>query len=161
MQRLLMLSVSSVVLSLVSNALADSPQLKGTYAFVGHAGCVISTLAFDSAFTSLPGSYVFNDTSSSRGTHTFNGDGTGTTQTQSMTATYLPLPNHPIGEPNMDFPPSRGGAGSSHSSSSFTYTVNGDGSFTLTPAERFDGKCRYRFACRPDIRGHWQKSVNG
>jgi hypothetical protein len=135
MQRLLTLFVSTAVVSLAANALADSPQLKGTYAFTTSGGCVVSRLGFDlNNFTSLPSSYVSTSTFSTEGTHVFNGDGTGTTKYDSLAVNFLPLPSSLVPEGSTDFPPSTGNASSSTASNSFTYIINNDGSFTLTPA---------------------------
>jgi hypothetical protein len=63
----------------------------------------------------------------------FNGDGTGTSQYNSLAVNFLPLPSSLIPEGASDFPPSTGNASSSSASNSFTYVVNDDGSYTLTP----------------------------
>jgi hypothetical protein len=76
----------------------------------------------------VPGSssVAFSHSFSVEGIRTFNGNGTGTVKGTTVGITVRPTPG-PNGWPH--FPPS---AGSSDFSFKFTYTVNGDGSWTAT-----------------------------
>jgi hypothetical protein len=150
MQRVLMLSTSVVAMVWAANAVADSPNLKGAYGFTGTAACLVapgsvagatplpnptpgialSNSGFDAQLHPndiTPGPTVaFSHSNAVEGIRTFNGDGTGTVKGTSVGITIRPTPG-PDGYPH--FPP---GAGSSYFSYSFTYTVNGDGSWTAT-----------------------------
>lgn len=150
------LSVSVVAVTWAASALADSPNLKGPYAFTGSAACLVAPghvgnqnvpppLPNPTPGVALPNS-GFNDklqpndftdpgnTPSASYTHTFavegirtfNGDGTGTVKGTVVGITNRPTPG-PNGFPH--FPPS---AGSADFSLSFTYTVDDNGGWTAT-----------------------------
>jgi len=114
---------------------ADSPKLKGDYAFTGTAACLYSapggtpgTGGFNPNLTPVVGSRVWSQSFSAEGVRTFNGNGTGTIKGTNVTINVPPTPGFPgpFSCPGC-FPPS---ASSSSFSASFTYTVNNDGSFT-------------------------------
>jgi hypothetical protein len=109
-------SVSLLLATWAACAAADSPKLKGEYAFTGTAAC-LSTAApgpgFNPNFTPTDGS--FGQSFAVEGIRTFNGDGTGTTKGSSMGITI---------------PANVNGAGSDDFSFSFTYTVNDDDTWT-------------------------------
>lgn len=118
MQRSRMWSVSIVVMIWSANAVADSPKLKGDYAFTGSAACIdtVSPNNFNPDFTPTGGSSsTFGQSFAAEGIRTFNGDGTGTVTGSTMGIT---------------FPAANEGAGSDNFQFSFTYTVNSDGSWT-------------------------------
>ena len=71
-------------------------------------------------------STAFSHSNAVEGVRTFNGDGNGTVVGTAVGITPRPTPG-PSGYPS--FPP---GAGSSKFKYDFTYTVNGDGSWTAT-----------------------------
>ena len=115
MQRILMLSASIVGILWATNGVADSPQLKGTYGFTRTVKCVVSVYGFDpSDFHALGPS--FGEAFAEEGIRTFNGDGTGTQSTTTLG----------IIEPALT--PC---ASSSHFNNSFTYIINGDGSWRI------------------------------
>ena len=147
MKRTIMLSVFAVALAWSAGASAASPKLKGAYAFTGTAACLVAP--GNSATPPVPGNTIpnadagfnarlqpndaapppavqksFTRSFSVEGIRTFNGDGTGTVKGTAVGITVRPTPGPP-GFPN--FPPS---AGSADFQFSFTYTVNGDGSWT-------------------------------
>jgi len=147
MYRSFAFSVSIVAMAWAAPALADSPKLKGAYGFTGTAACLVApgtsatppvpgntTPNADSGFNArlqpndaAPPPAVqknFTRSFSVEGIRTFNGDGTGTVKGTAVGITGRPTPGPP-GFPN--FPAS---AGSADFQYSFTYTVNGDGSFT-------------------------------
>jgi len=153
MQRVLLLSVSVVAMTWAANAVADSPNLKGAYGFTGTAACLVApghvgdpntppalpnptpgVALTNSGFDAnlhpkdiSPGpTAAFSHSNAVEGIRTFNGDGTGTVKGTSVGITVRPTPG-PNGYPH--FPP---GAGSAFFSYDFTYTVNGDGSWTAT-----------------------------
>jgi hypothetical protein len=129
-----------------ANAIADSPHLKGAYGFTGTAACLVAPgsvsgttpLPNPTPGVALPNSgfngslhpndptVAFSHSNAVEGIRTFNGDGTGTVKGSSVGITIRPTPG-PNGYPH--FPP---GAGSTTFSYNFTYTVNGDGSWTAT-----------------------------
>jgi hypothetical protein len=116
MQRALLRFVSVFVVTWAASAAADPPQLKGEYGFTGTGAC-LSTAApgpgFNPNLTPTDGS--FGQSFTSEGIRTFNGDGTGTVKGSSMGIT-IPANVHSAGSDDFSF--------------SFTYTVNGDGSWT-------------------------------
>jgi hypothetical protein len=118
MQRVLMLSVSVVAMTWAANAVADSPNLKGEYGFTGSGACLIASMGkgFNPNLTPTDGSFGSSD--AVEGIRTFNGDGTGKVSGTSMGITI---------------PANTTSAESSNFQFSFTYTVNGDGSFTADP----------------------------
>ena len=153
MQRTLAIWVSAIVMVWAASAVADSPKLRGSYAFTGTEACLVApgsvgasgsvpltnpspgTALANSGFQTdlrpndaVPGSstVAFSHSSAVEGIRTFNGDGTGSVAGTSVGITIRPTPG-PNGYPH--FPP---GAGSSTFSFTFHYTVNGDGSWTAT-----------------------------
>jgi hypothetical protein len=116
MQRTFFLPVSIFVATWAASAVADSPKLKGEYAFTGTAAC-LSTAApgpgFNPNFTPTDGS--FGQSFTVEGIRTFNGDGTGTVKGSSMGITI---------------PANVNSAGSDDFSFSFTYSVNDDDTWT-------------------------------
>jgi hypothetical protein len=148
MKRALLWSASILAVTWAASALADSPNLKGAYGFTGTAGCLVApgsgpppspgnTTPFaNSGFTgdlqpkdstTPSGTDSFHHSFSVEGIRTFNGDGTGTVKGTSVGITVRPTPGPPPAYPH--FPPS---GGSENFTFQFTYTINGDGSFTTT-----------------------------
>jgi hypothetical protein len=151
-QRILLWSVSILAATWAATAAADSPNLKGAYGFTGTAVCLVAPGGVpgtsplpnptpgvalpNSGFNTnlqpndsvLPGvtSTAFTLSSSVEGIRTFNGDGTGTVKGTAVAVVGRPTPG-PDGYPH--FAPH---AESDNFSFSFTYTVNGDGSWTAT-----------------------------
>jgi hypothetical protein len=135
-------SVFAVILVWAATAAADSPKLKGAYGFTGSGVCLVAPGSCPTCSTNpTPGTPLDNsgfdanlrpiihDTSFSHpfaveGIRTFNGDGTGTVKGTSWGITVRPTLG-PDGYPA--FPPS---AESHTFSYSFTYTVDGDGSWS-------------------------------
>jgi hypothetical protein len=130
-----------------TTASADSPQIKGAYAFTGSAACLVapggitdtntndvnptpgvqfSNAGFDSQLRVKDVTHAFNRSFSVEGIRTFDGNGNGTVKGTAVGILYKPTPG-PTGYPH--FPPS---ASSGDFSFQFTYTVNGDGSWTAT-----------------------------
>jgi hypothetical protein len=139
MPRNLICSVSLLGLMYAGSALADTPQLKGDYAFTGSATCLfapgssttpsnptpgvaLSNSGFDPQLRPIDG-HVFSSSSDVEGIHAFNGDGTGSVRGTSVFVTVPPTP----GPTYPHFVPD---AGSVSFSFSFTYTVNNDGTFS-------------------------------
>lgn len=113
-------AASAAVLACAATAHADSPRLKGEYAFTGTAACLHAPLGFDEFLRPLrfkDGSgQAYAHSFSVMGIRVFNGDGTGTaTATQ---VSILPPPTPSGVSPN---------ASGSTFSFSFTYTVSPDG----------------------------------
>jgi hypothetical protein len=141
--RPLLWSVSIIATTWAATAAADSPNLKGAYGFTGTAACLVApgsaatgpapgnTAPLPNAgfnpttLTPIDGK-VFSNSFSVEGIRTFNGDGTGTAKGTGVEITVPPTPQPP-GYPS--FPP---GASSENFSFSFTYTINGDGSWSST-----------------------------
>jgi hypothetical protein len=135
-----MFSVSAVAMTWTASAIANSPNLKGAYGFTGTAACVVAPGSSTSSTNPTPGvalpnsgfnsnlhpidGKVFSHSFAVEGIRTFNGDGTGAVVGTSVGIDPPPTPGPP-GYPA--FPP---GAGASTFRFSFTYTVNGDGSWT-------------------------------
>ena len=130
-----------------ATAWADSPQIKGSYAFVGSAACLVApggindsntndtnpspgvllpNAGFDGQFRVKDVTHAFNRSFSVEGVRTFDGNGNGTVKGTAVGVLNKPTPG-PTGYPH--FPPS---ASSGDFSFQFTYTVNGDGSWTAT-----------------------------
>jgi hypothetical protein len=153
MYRTLMPSVSIVATTFVAiyagSAVADSPNLKGSYGFTGTAACLVAPGHDPNNTTNLtPGVALpnsgfqpnlrpkdavaggsqnsFTRSFSVEGIRTFNGDGTGTVKGTAVGIDGRPTPG-PGGFPS--FPPS---AGSGDFQFSFTYTVDGNGGWTAT-----------------------------
>ncbi len=154
MKRALFWSASILVATWAIGSLADSPKLKGSYGFTGTAACLVApghvgdpntppplpnptpgVALPNSGFQAdlqpndaVPGSstVAFSHSFSVEGIRRFKGDGTGTVKGTSVGITVRPTPG-PDGFPH--FPPA---AGSTNFSFDFTYTINGDGSFTAT-----------------------------
>jgi hypothetical protein len=59
MKRVLMLTVSAAVVTWAANAVADSPKLKGDYAFTGSATCIVDENGFNPV-PAGPGSFSPN-----------------------------------------------------------------------------------------------------
>jgi hypothetical protein len=110
-----MLSVSTVVVAWAASAVADPPNLEGNYGFTRTVKCIVSHTGFaagDRAETPY-----FGEAFAEEGVRTFNGDGHGK---QSFTAL------------NIEIPSGNSGANSSHvTDQPFTYTVNGDGTWSI------------------------------
>ena len=143
-------SVSLAFTLAASGAIADSPKLKGSYAFTGSHMCLVSPGTIASSTTpptnptpgqALPNSgfksnlqinqtpgvatTAFSVSSSVAGIRTFNGDGTGTVTGRGIGLALRPTPGP------SDYPPFPPSASADTFSYSFTYTVNGDGTFTM------------------------------
>jgi hypothetical protein len=149
MQRTLLLSAFAFVVAWATSAVADSPKLKGDYAFTGSSACLVAPGSVPGA-TPLnnptpgialpnsgfqpdlrpndagPSSVAFTYSNAVEGVRTFNGDGTGSVRGTSTGITTRPTPG-----PN-GFPHFPAGAGVSVFSYNFTYAANGDGSWTAT-----------------------------
>jgi hypothetical protein len=122
MQRALLSCIMGVILLGVGTAAADPPQLHqllhGDYVATGEGTCLVALPpGFTPDLTPIDGRFTFS--SSTQGVWTFNGDGTGTSQSRSVSLT------HP------DTPVTLGGAGSSDTQASFTYTVAPDRTVTV------------------------------
>jgi hypothetical protein len=135
MRRAIVLSVYPVVLLWAASAVADSPKLKGAYGFTGTGACLVAPgntgipaglAGFDSmTLRPLDPGQSFSSSFAVEGIRTFNGDGTGTVKGTSVGITVRPTPGPPPAIPA--FPPS---AEADTFQYQFTYTVNGDGSWT-------------------------------
>jgi hypothetical protein len=108
-----------VAIGLALPAFADSPKLKGDYAFTYNGFCLQSTSGFNANLTPLAGP-VNGAASGAMGFERFNGDGTGTVQI--IGDIGITLASTPLGS----------SAGTSTGSFKFTYTFNPNGSFTMT-----------------------------
>jgi hypothetical protein len=143
MKTRLTLFFSAVALIVATHAGADSPQLKGAYGFTGSAACLVApgsgasppppgnttpepNSGFDAINLHPIDGHVFSTSFTVEGIRVFKGDGTGTVKGTSVGITPPPTPVGPL---YPAFPP---GASSTQFSFSFTYTVNGDGSFIAT-----------------------------
>lgn len=148
--RLAFISVATVAMTWSASALADPPQLKGSYGFTGEAACLFAPGHSDAqgpnGSNPTPGqllplagfnpnlqvtdggptSSAFSNSFSVQGIRTFNGDGTGTVKGTSVSITIRPTPG-PTGYPH--FPAS---ASVENFSYTFTYTVDNDGGWTAT-----------------------------
>jgi hypothetical protein len=151
MYRAFAVVVSTAALTWAGSAAADSPKLKGAYGFTGTAACLTAPGSVgangsvplnnptpgvalpNSGFQpnlrpndAVPGSSsdAYTRSFSVFGIRTFNGNGTGTVKGTVVGIVGRPTPG-PNGFPH--FPPA---ASSGDFSFSFTYTVNGDGSWT-------------------------------
>jgi hypothetical protein len=92
--------------------------LQGDYVSTGEGTCLVALPpGFNPTLTPMDGRFTFS--SSTQGMRTFHGDGTGTAQSRSVSVT------HP------DTPVTLGGASSSASQESFTYTVAPDRTLTV------------------------------
>jgi hypothetical protein len=115
MQRVLMLAASIAVMTWGASAFADSPKLKGTYAFTGSATCNVSDGPFDPVLFFPLDHIAWLHSFTVEGVRTFNGDGTGSVQASAM---------------GINFGSMHTNAGSSTFSFNFTYTVNPDRTWT-------------------------------
>ena len=129
-------TASVVVASWTTGAAADSPNLKGAYGFTGTAACLVApgstgtspgSPGFNAMLQPFDGANSFSNSFSVEGIRTFNGDGTGTVKGTSVGITPRPTPGPASAGLVPSFPPS---AGSENFSYNFTYTVNGDGSWS-------------------------------
>jgi hypothetical protein len=120
----MLLSASIVgMLICAANAIADSPQLQGTYGFTRSFRCIVSSSGFDpNDFHAFDG--ASGDTLAEYGTFTFNGDGTGT----------IDSTNIAIIQPNLT-----PGASLSHVTTPFRYVVNRDGSWGVLGGGTYSG----------------------
>jgi len=92
--------------------------LHGDYVSTGEGTCLVALPpGFNPDLTPIDGRFTLS--SSTQGIRTFNGDGTGTAQSRSVSVT------HP------DTPVTLGGASSSDTQASFTYTVAYDRTFIV------------------------------
>lgn len=153
MYRAISSSIFAVTMIWAATAAADSPKLRGSYGFTGTAACLVApghvgdpngaplnnptpgialpNSGFKPNFQpndAVPGSssQAFSRSYAVEGIRTFKGDGTGTVKGTVLGIIVRPTPG-PGGFPH--FPPA---AASSDFSYSFTYTINGDGSWTST-----------------------------
>jgi hypothetical protein len=107
-----------VAIGLTLPAFADSPNLKGDYAFTYNDFCLQSPSGFNANLTPLAGP-VNGASSGATGFEHFNGDGTGTVQI--IGDIGITLASTPLGS----------SAGTSTGSLQFTYTFNPNGTFTM------------------------------
>jgi hypothetical protein len=120
MLRAFLFSASAVVVIFAANAASGPPSvsllssLTGNYGITDTSVCIFSRGGFDSNFQAI-GTNVFSSSFAHEGIWTFNGDGTGTAKDLNVGLGVTPT----------------SGASSVRSTSSFTYTVNGDGTFTV------------------------------
>jgi hypothetical protein len=142
-QRTLLWSASVIVAIWATSAAADSPKLNGAYGFTGTAECLaapgsgtkptpgntspFSNAGFNALLQPIDSAQSFSHSFAVEGIRTFNGDGTGTVNGTSVGITPRPTPGPAPLYPN--FPPD---AGSETFTYNFTYTVNGDGSWSST-----------------------------
>src|SRR3989442_1690359 len=122
MQRTSLWYIVGVILLWAGMTDADPPQLNqllhGDYVSLGEGTCLVALPpGFNPDLTPIDGRFTLS--SSTQGIRTFNGDGTGTGQSRSVSVT------HP------DAPVTLGGAGSSDTQASFTYTVAPDRTVTV------------------------------
>jgi hypothetical protein len=141
LNRAFTLLISVVAMTLATNALADSPNLKGAYGFTGTAACLVAPgnsggnpgndppgpAGFNLALQPLNNGSSFSHSFSVVGIRTFNGNGSGTVKGTFVGITVRPTPGPPPAIPA--FPASAGGGDFSFS---FTYTVDGNGGWTAT-----------------------------
>jgi hypothetical protein len=129
------LMLSAVAMTYATNAVAD--QLKGTYGFTATGICIYALpdflanvgVPFVAPSGAVPNSGYFTQYFDNQGTVTFNGDGTGTSKLFSMGFRLPPQLN--IFDPF---------ASSTAATLSFTYTLNGDDTFTSNVMpETFEG----------------------
>jgi hypothetical protein len=133
-----------VVAATCTTASADSPRLKGSYAFTGTAACLtapggvngttpvpnptpgvaLPNSGFNSRLQPIDVGTSFTRTYSVEGIRTFDGNGNGTVKGTVVVVLGRPTPG-PTGFP--DFPPS---SSSADFSFNVIYSVNGDGSWT-------------------------------
>jgi len=138
MKRAIAIASLAVGAGLATTAWADSPNIKGSYAFTGTAACLVApgpggngADPINRGFrTTQPGQFQpkdgldsFSRSFSVEGIRTFDGNGNGTVSGTAVNITVRPTPS------TNQFPPS---ASSANFSFNFTYTVNGDGSWTAT-----------------------------
>src|SRR5437879_4670185 len=117
MRRAFVASVSTAILAYATGAFAAPPQLKGEYAFTGSATCIQAPSppsGFNPATLTPIADLVTTHSFSVEGIRTFNGDGTGHAEATSVGVTE---PNQASGDSNKH-------------SFDFTYTINGDGTFS-------------------------------
>jgi hypothetical protein len=133
-------TVAALVVAASSTiASADSPQLKGSYAFTGTAACLTApggdgttppagtpfqNAGFNAKLQPIDVGTSFSRSFSVEGIRTFDGQGHGTVKATAVGAVVRPTPG-PTGVPA--FPPS---ASSADFTFQFTYVVNGDGSWS-------------------------------
>jgi hypothetical protein len=147
---LLSMSVMSVSAAWPRSAAADDggfgPNLKGAYGFTGTAACLVAPGSSTGANNPTPGTPLpnsgfnaqlqpidgksFSHSFDVEGIRTFLGDGTGIVKGTAVTVTVPPTPG-PAGSGYPTFPPA---ASTENFSYKFTYTVNGDGSWTSAMA---------------------------
>jgi len=126
MTRAFAVAAALIGASWATAASADPPQLKGAYAFTGTAGCLVSPNGFDPSqrpadFAGPNGGASFTRSFSVEGIRTFDGAGNGTAKGTAVSIVGRPT-NQGVA-PNVS---------SADFSFSFTYAVNGDGTWTST-----------------------------
>jgi hypothetical protein len=112
------LLISTFLLTVATAASADSPKIKGDYAFTGTSTCLVSLSGFNPNNTPVA-DMTFQNSASQEGIQHFNGDGTGYATGKQVAMTLPPAPLGTLIQ-----------ASSSTFSFDFTYTVYEDGSFT-------------------------------
>jgi hypothetical protein len=151
MKRTIAIVSLAIGASFATTAWADSPKLKGSYAFTGTAACLVApgnfggpplaanptpgvampNAGFDSNFQPNdkflgPNSSAFVRSFTVEGIRTFDGNGNGHVSGTAFGIAHRPTPG-PNGYPH--FAPS---ASAADFSFDFTYTVDGDGGWTAT-----------------------------
>ena len=142
--RITILGLACVTALSALPAEANTPRIKGQYAFTGFTSCLVSpgsdpsapsnptpgvmlpNAGFDANLRRLPNSRAFTVSFSVLGTRTFNGDGTGSVQGTAHSINGPPTPG-PTGYPS--FPPS---ASANSFTGNFNYIIQDDSTLLIT-----------------------------
>jgi len=125
MNHRLLCSLAAIGLTYAGAATADDqyPKIKGNYAGVGNTFCLVAPGGFNASLVAINPAAAYSTTSNTEGIWYYDGNGHGTS---SGTNVFVDPP------PTPGFNP---GAGSNTFASTFTYTVNSDGTFTQTSTD--------------------------
>jgi hypothetical protein len=142
MNRTFAIAAVAIGASWATAASADSPQIRGSYAFTGTAACLTApggsptmpatpgvafpNAGFNDRLQPIDTGTAFSRSYSVEGIRTFDGHGNGSVKGTVVVVLGRPTPG-PTGFP--DFPPS---ASSADFSFQFTYTVDGNGGWSAT-----------------------------